>query len=189
MFSPLNLFSSASNPIPCPALLENQLCPIPRCLFSHDVKPAPPPPAPPPLPEAVVTTVNNAPPVAVDNPEPPKPPPPLSATEKRLREIVEGKTQDVAVGRRQSKSPDQGGSTQLLTDDGPPTKRRASASTASIRPADTPEELASLSAWPTPAQSMGKKATAPKGGGVSLGEFYETQVSVTILLHFNLAVP
>ncbi|CCX31518.1 Similar to RNA exonuclease 3; acc. no. Q4WYA1 [Pyronema omphalodes CBS 100304] len=149
MFRPLNLFSDAAdNPVPCPALLDNLPCPILRCLFSHELKP--PPRGPPSLSQKS----NAVSPVTVDqrSHSPPARPAGLSAAEKKLKEIVEGKkTQDITVGKRKAVSPQrsqQGVITNPTSDDGHLSKRRASGATSLAEVSDIE--------WPTLAQSAGK---------------------------------
>ena len=116
MFRPLHLFT-ADDSIPCPALRSSLACTVPRCLFSHDflLDPTPPPPSP-------------------EAPAPaPRPPVPLTESERRLREIVEGKKPHVVVAGGRSRKP-----------------------SPQVSAIDSPD------AWPTLAQAAGKKTTPQK---------------------------
>lgn len=193
MFRPLCLFSKATDPVPCPALLDGEPCIIPQCFFSHDVclplpLSAPPPPFTPTIaPTPVITPVSVPAPTESDDNGPLPTVVPKKTADRRLRDIVEGKkipeakkTQDlVAASDKRPRSAELQCGFAKDAKDTVKSATKGTSRAVEIGKVSTgaSSNMAESDTWPTPAQSSKKLKTSKTGGSdVSIDEFHGPHV-------------
>jgi hypothetical protein len=184
LFRPRHFYSTPSNPVPCPALLRDKPCTLPRCLFSHDLKLPPPPPAPPPSKHTAAAQLE-------EDEDPYEPPPaeayddsyepspavvPENTQDLRLKAIVEAANRrDVDVREKRPRSSDQLEERKVVID-----VDSAGDTPAATKHTSKDSALASPDAWPTPAQAS-KKVKISKKDEVPPDTFYGSPVCFIVL--------